>query len=115
MDEEKDFKQNTRECFRIEYPLGESAVFEADGRTYPVRNISEKGAKFEGDPTGRHKPGAKISGDIIFLTGDKIYVEGEVLRRFDPDEFVLVFVARVPLPTIVREQRLLIERYKHLL
>lgn len=104
----------TREFYRLEYPSKERISLKSGDLSYEVVNISEKGAKLLDKSGEKLDPEKTISGTVTFHNGETIEVEGTILRILDQGYFVILFSKRIPFSSIMKEQRYLMERYKHL-
>ncbi len=104
---------NSRECYRIEYPLKDLPVFKTEDAEYMVLNISEKSVKLVGGNGMPLEQGQEISGSIMLKCGITAPVVGDVIMIRPGPEFILLFKTRIPFRAIISEQRFLIDKYKH--
>ncbi len=107
-------KDEKREFFRLVYPLSEKQFVSLSGARFQVLDMSEEGVRVvvadeqidllgqEGDP---------ISGNIQFSDQSVHEVKGTILRRC-PGECVVQLSKGVPFPTMMAEQRRLIQKYR---
>ena len=110
----KEFKGvNSRQYYRLTYPEKERPWLKIDDELLRVMDLSEKGGKFLNDTGIKIDPGSRITGAITFHDGETITVIGDVLREFY-DQVVICFTKGIPFSTMIKEQRYLRERYKHL-
>jgi hypothetical protein len=111
---EREFKgANTREFYRVEYPMKVRPLIKIGEDELPVIDISEKGGKFQSNPDVKIDPGARVEGTITFHHGESVTVQGEVLRAFN-DQVIICFTNGIPFSVILNEQRYLKEKYSHL-
>ena len=104
---------NSRQYYRVTYPEKERPWIKIDGELLHVMDISEKGGKFLNVPGIKVDPGSMVTGTITFHDGETVTVVGEVLREFY-DQVIICFTKGVPFSIMVKEQRYLREKYKHL-
>lgn len=105
---------NTRQHFRIAYPSQEMPKFKVGIKGFRVVNLSERGGLFLKEGADKVTSGSTISGTIIFHDNETTAVEGEILKESE-DRFVVFFTKGVPFSVILKEQRYLKEKYKHLI
>ena len=111
---DKEFKGiNSRQYYRVTYPEKERPWIKIDGDLLQVMDISEKGGKFLNAVGIKVDPGSRITGTITFHDGETITVTGDVLREFY-DQIIICFTKGIPFSTMIKEQRYLREKYKHL-
>lgn len=104
--------ENTRQFYRVEYPETESPVLHAAGYELHAINVSEKGGKFLNKGEKQLNCGDRVLGKITFSDGKSLPVEGEVLKVFDK-EVVICFSKGLPYSRIIKEQRLLMNKFRH--
>ncbi len=104
---------NSRQYYRVTYPEKERPILKIGDYELAVMDISEKGGKFLNDVGIKADPGSRITGTITFHDGEEVTVIGDVLREFY-DQVIICFTKGIPFSTMIKEQRYLRGRYKHL-
>jgi hypothetical protein len=103
---------NRREYYRIFYQAPAQPVFQCAQGKFPVNDISEGGFRFSVELGTRLVEKDYLEGTIHFP--DKrgsAWVKGRVRRVFDHQVGVQLDAdGRIPLPKIIEEQRLLMQR-----
>lgn len=100
-----------RQHYRIRYPIHERPVFECLGKKYPIIDISEKGLAIQIMRTdGIAQSKVDLTGRVAFKCGDIITISGKILRAA-PDSVIIVLKQGVPFATVMKEQRLILQKY----
>ncbi|MBP9707260.1 MAG: PilZ domain-containing protein [Oligoflexales bacterium] len=103
--------QNTREHYRIVYPVSARPVLRLRGKNFFVADISEQGLRFIYDL--KHKAfgeGSRINAELIFQDGETLSVKGIVLRHQE-DSIIVNLEEPIPLRKIMSEQIYLLNKY----
>jgi hypothetical protein len=103
-----------RKHYRITYPDRLNPKLEWQNSVYKVIDVSEGGVAVaikNGDPIS--KAVGQITARIQFLCGDSVTVSGNILRSRQ-DTVILMFKQGVPLPTVMKEQRYLLQKFGNL-
>jgi ribosomal protein L27 len=91
--------------------MEDKPLFETRGKSYGVIDISEQGLAINieaGDTITNVK--ASITGKIIFKDKETVTVTGKILR-FTKDQVIFVLQQGVPLQTVMKQQRILLQKY----
>ncbi len=83
-----------RRHFRLEFPPSERPKLKVGKYELVALDISEGGCSAEVDPsvaTAFAHVGIRVAGTLVFTNGEKIDVEGEVLRVISPGRLAIVF------------------------
>lgn len=104
--------QNQREHFRLEYPPMERPLVLIDGKAYEILNLSEGGIKFACGSD--YKPAnSKFRAMVKFRDGKTCNIAGVILRLEHEHGTCVVRLSHgIPLPKMMEEQRLLIQKMK---
>lgn len=106
--------ENLREYFRIHYLPPDAPVFKRGDHKLTVLDVSEGGLRFVPKPEMHFSEEEQVSGDVVFPLGRGVFsVKGTVIRA-SPNEVALKLLdnARIPLSTIMEEQRYFIAHGK---
>lgn len=104
-------KENARAHFRIVYPYGDRPKFSCLGQTMEVIDVSERGlAVSKPQQSIVSNNDKQVNGRIIFTDGESVAVTGNILRLTN-DAIILLLSKGVPLPIIIKQQRLMIQKY----
>lgn len=101
-----------RRHFRISYTLKSRAVLTVAKKDFPILDVSEGGAAFDsaGADAAQFEEGKTFRGQVKLLCDDVIAVAGKVLRRHD-SKVILIFTQGVPLASIMKEQRFILQKF----
>ncbi len=107
MKDKQDF-QNTRQYYRIRYPLSYRPKVRIQGKDsdHDVIELSERGVRFLYKGTGQYNKGAELQVHLVFHDGESIKLSGELLR-VEKEDLILHFQENIPLSRIMKEQRYL--------
>jgi len=105
----EDGKQK-REHYRIEYPVAERPLFLFKNLKLRAIDVSEKGAQVEFEKEKLPRIGETIRVSIIFCSGDRAEVEGQVMR-ISESRVIFALTKGVKLSHIMAEQRYLIKKF----
>ncbi len=103
-----------RQHFRLEFPADERPALQLASMTLEVLDISEGGCSVHCDQASFNRlsrPGTRVRGVLKLVTGEKIDVEGEVLRTAPNLKLALKFSKGVPLPVMMAEHRRILQKY----
>jgi len=98
-----------RENYRLVYPPDYTPIILVGGKVFNVKDISEKGIRFEKDWLGRFLPNQPIRATLVFPGGDRLEISGIIVRIVEFD-VALVLVKRIPYQKILNEQMMLRQR-----
>ena len=73
-------RETRRSHYRLRYPPASQPTIDIDDVTYQVAEISEAGVRIVLAGTFSISPSAAFAGDIKFHDGEKVSIEGLVLR-----------------------------------
>lgn len=96
---------NSREFYRILYPLDEQPVLTVGGSRYRVRDCSERGLAFLARDGDAFAPDDPLRGRLEFASGEVVEVSGRIVRRFDDLVAVALTDDPIPFAVILAEQR----------
>ena len=103
--------ENSRAHYRLVYPVGDRPTFTCLGQTMEVIDVSERGLAVTSPQQSLvSKSETQLNGKIVFSDGDSVAVTGKVLRTTG-DTVILLLSKGVPLPIIIKQQRLMIQKY----
>ena len=106
--------EQKRQHFRLEFPPDERPLLHLKDGNLEVLDVSEGGCSVQCDTVSFIKlsrPGTRIAGTIKFVTGEKVEVEGTVLRTIADMKLALKFSKGVPLPVMMSEHRRILKKY----
>ena len=101
----------SREYFRIGYPLAERPQFIVGDAVHQVMDCCEAGFRYYSAGFEMPEVGTMVEGRIRFRRGQKVNVRGRVVWRNQGQVAVALTDARIPLSIIYDEQRYLRKRY----
>jgi hypothetical protein len=110
-DENKLKGAQQRQHFRIKFPDPERPLFTHKDKSYLVIDAAEEGLAIaieEGDPIGTFT--GIIKGSIKFKDKESCNIVGKRLRN-TPNSVVLKLSIGIPLATIMKQQRILLQKY----
>ena len=96
--------KNSREHYRIRYPLSCRPGLIILNNEYEAIDISERGIRFICKSTYEFQAGMELAVRITFNSGECLDLEGKILRT-DKRVAVLHLSKRIPFKIIVAEQR----------
>ncbi len=108
--------KNTRRHYRINYPTAEKAEAVWNGHKMFIRDLSESGVALitqDGIPNAENFKNHKIV--IYMLNGFAHDTEADFMRMSESNEYIFILKDLVPYSEIMKEQRLLIDKYGTLL
>jgi len=97
-----------RKHFRLEFPPSERPKLKVGKYELVVLDVSEGGCSAEVDPsvaTAFAHAGIRVAGTLIFANGEKIEVEGEVLRVISPGRLAVLFLKGPSFAKMMTEHR----------
>jgi len=102
-----------RSHYRIQYPVVDRPTLDLKrAGQFSIMNVSERGISLvTSEP--HLDVGYEIKGVVRFKSGNTAAIEGKVLRTNDT-QVVLLLDVGVSLPTIMEEQRWLLQKYNTL-
>ncbi len=107
--------KSERRHFRIRYPVPDrpKLIVRSD-LSFPVADVSERGLRLvlESGTLGLGL-GDFFRGNLRFQNGRVLMVTGKIIREAD-DQIIALLEQGVPLPVIMEEQRLLLQKYNTL-
>ncbi len=115
MSSKTDAKENEqRRHFRIHFPVSERPIIEIKGKKYIVVDASEQGLALSVEPDDALNGNTGvIKGAITFKDKETVNVVGKVLRTFQGN-LILSLSVGLPLTTIMKQQRYLLQKYGQL-
>jgi hypothetical protein len=102
--------KDRRAYFRLRYPQGERPSIRIEGRDYQLAEISEGGGRIILSGTTAIQRGQEVAGAIRFHDGQRVEVEGVVLR-ISETEFVVQLSRGVTPTRMMAEQIWLRKKY----
>ena len=106
-------RRDSREFFRVRYPLKERPLFHAPDLVASVADFSETGMTLVGaaGANANVRPGDRVTGVIQFRHSPRPTVDG-VVQRLTENGFVVRFdEARVPWAAVPSEERAILKRH----
>ena len=103
--------EKERQYYRTRIPPGDVAVFRIGPHQMPIREVSERGFRYE--PVPGHEPEleSQLSGVVAFKTIGEIEVSGRFLRVQEKTLVVALDPPGIPYATITALQQFLMKRY----
>lgn len=105
--------EQKREHFRIIYPLTKLGVLELKQGRFAILDISQRGIKFALGEKSKPENWVEqqpIKGAVLFLCGERVQVEGAVLRVTE-EHVVLVLNEAINLKIMYDEHRFIIQNF----
>ncbi len=99
-----------RQHYRIEYPLQARPRLDIGTRAYQVLDVSERGLRLVWESGSTPSVGWKFHGVLTLANGDRIKVDGHVLR-VEAEQISIQLSSGVPLSRIMSEQLYLLRSY----
>ena len=99
-----------RSHFRIVYPLKERPEARLNGVRCTVVDLSEGGIRFATSAIDAFQVSTTVSGTIAFADGGREAINGTVLRK-KGNQFVVHLTMAIPLPRVMIEQRIIIQKH----
>jgi hypothetical protein len=100
-----------RAHFRVKYPIDARPRLIVEGRVYDVIDCSEGGVLYFIKEGPIPEKGSAVRGRIRFKRGEEVEIAGEVVRVQNELVAWRLTEARIPLATIIAEQRYLRAHY----
>ena len=99
-----------RQFYRTKIPFGDAAVFRVGASQMPIREISERGIRY--DPAPGHAPEIEeqMKGVVVLETVGEFEVSGRFLRVQEKSFVVLLDAPGIPHDKIIALQQLLMRR-----
>ncbi len=111
--DDKKWEQQRRH-FRIRFPDAEKPTFECKGKKYLIVDVSEQGLAIHITPgDSLTKVTAELKGTITFKDGETVAITCKILRCH-PEHIIFNLMSGVPLATIMRQQRILLQKFGNL-
>ena len=101
--------EDRRENFRLTYPQDYAPIILLGGKVFNVKDISEKGLRFEKDWLGKFLPNQFVRATLVFPGGDRLELSGIIVRIKEFD-VALLLVKRIPYQKILNEQMIMRQR-----
>jgi hypothetical protein len=103
--------EKERQYYRTRVPHGDVAVFRVGPHQMAIREVSERGFRY--DPAAGHKLelGAQVTGVVAFKTIGEIQVSGQFLRIQEKSLVIVLDPPGIPYATIMALQQFLMKRY----
>ena len=100
-----------RQYYRSRIPFGDVAIFRVGPYQMAIREVSERGFRY--DPAPGHQPelGAQLTGVVSFKTVGEIPVSGQFLRVQDKSLVIVLDPPGIPSATITALQQFLMNHY----
>lgn len=102
-----------RAYFRLAYPTTMRPQLHVFGTKYHTCEISEKGIRLLAREIGEFRVGDPVHAVVTFHDGERLPVVGTVLR-LDRGEVVVKLTRGIPESRVMKEQRYLIQKFRHL-
>ena len=102
--------KNSREHYRVRYPIACRPNLAILNNVYEIIDLSEHGIRFFGNDVSRFHSDMKIDGIITFDDGGSISIKGKIIR-IDKNNAVMFLTESIPFGRIVTEQRFINEKY----
>lgn len=99
-----DDRFNQRRYFRLAYPVSLMPTMQIGERRFRVSEISEGGIRICCTNRWEFKVKEEVTGELSFVDGDAIAIEGVVLR-YDRRDFVIAPIEGISFKHVVAEQR----------
>lgn len=106
---------NKRKHFRLEFPRAERPRLVTGEFELTVLEVSEGGCSVEvadEDLASFPKAGIKISGDMVFSDGDRLAIEGSVLRLSHGNRLAIRFSKGLTFAKMMAEHRRILAKHQ---
>ena len=103
--------EKERQYYRTRIPPGDVAVFRTGPHQMAIREVSERGFRY--DPVPGHQPelGSQLTGVVAFKTIGEVQVTGKFLRIQEKTLVIVLDPPGIPYATILALQQFLMKRY----
>ena len=99
--------ESRRNHYRVTYPFAERPALESGRSSFEVVECSENGLRYDVGERRSPSVGARVSGRLVFRSGDAVDVSGEVVRLQDGLVALALQPPGIPFSVVIHEQRYL--------
>lgn len=103
--------EKERQYYRTQIPHGDVAILRVGPHQLPIREISERGIRYEPVPGHQPEIGEQVVGIAAFKTIGEVEVVGTVLREQGTSLVIVLEPPGIPYATIMALQQFLMTRY----
>jgi hypothetical protein len=103
--------EKERQFYRTQIPPGDVALFHVGALKMPIREISERGIRYDAAPGHKPEEGEQVSGIAAFKTIGEVEVTGKFVRTQGRSLVIVLDPPGIPYGTLMALQRFLMKRY----
>jgi hypothetical protein len=103
--------EKERQFYRMLIPPGDVATIQIGAATMPIRELSERGIRFDPVAGYQPEPGSRVSGMVHFKSVGKHPVSGTFVRMQGKSVVVVLDPPGIPYATLMQVQLFLRKRY----
>lgn len=103
--------EKERQYYRSRIPDGDVAIFRVGPHQMAIREVSERGFRYDPAPGHNPEPGAQLSGVVLFKTIGEVHVSGQFIRVQGTSHVIVLDPPGIPNATIIALQQFLMNRH----